>query len=80
MPGHNYHDTRFFSQLNKLKVGDFIYLGDLQGKNYPYVVYDKYKVKPDDFECLKPKKTYDLTLITCDNTNEKRFIIKAQKY
>lgn len=78
--GHNYHDTRFFSRLNKLKVGDFIYLGDLKGKNYPYVVYDKYSVKPDDFECLKPRKSYDLTLLTCDYTNEKRFIIKAEKY
>lgn len=75
--GHNYNDTRFFSKLDKLKKGDTVYLGDLNGLNYKYVVYDKYKVQPNDFECLKPMKKYDLTLVTCDNSNGKRLVIRA---
>ena len=77
--GHNYNDTRFFGKLNKLTNGDTIYLGDLNGQNYQYVVYDKYKVEPNDSECLKPMKKYDLTLITCDNTNGKRLVVRASR-
>lgn len=77
--GHNYNDTRFFSKLDKLSKGDSIYLGDLNGHNYQYMVYDKYKVEANDFECLKPIKKYDLTLITCDNTNGKRLIVRASR-
>ncbi len=77
--GHNYNDSRFFSKLDNLNKGDSIYLSDLNGKNYQYVVYDKYKVQANDFSCLKAIKKYDLTLITCDNTNGKRLIVRASK-
>lgn len=77
--GHNYNDTRFFSRLKELKKGENIYLTDLEGKNYQYRIYDKYKVEANNFECLKAKKTYDLTLITCDNTNGKRLVIRASR-
>ncbi len=77
--GHNYKDTRFFSELNQLKKGDKIYLSDLNGQEYEYVVYEKYKVNPEDMECLKPNRMYDLTLITCDDSNQKRWIVKASR-
>lgn len=77
--GHNYNDTRFFSRLNEMQIGEKIYLSDLGGKNYQYIIYDKYKVKSDDFESLKSQRTYDLTLITCDNSNGKRLIIRASR-
>lgn len=77
--GHNYNDTRFFSKLDKLNEGDTIYLSDLVGRNYKYIVYDKYRVQPNDFECLKAKKKYDLTLLTCDNVNHKRLVVKASR-
>lgn len=77
--GHNYEDHRFFGNLHKLQVGDTIYLEDLTGIFYRYTVYDKYKVQPDDFNCLKAQKTYDLTLVTCDNLNAKRLVIKASR-
>lgn len=77
--GHNYKDTRFFSQLDQLKKGDKIYLSDLNGQEYRYVVYEQYKVNPEDMECLKPNRTYDLTLITCDNSNQRRWVVKASR-
>lgn len=77
--GHNYNDTRFFSKLDKLDKGDTIYLGDLNGQNYQYIVYDKYKVEANDFACLKPVRKYDLTLVTCDNTNGKRLVVRASR-
>lgn len=75
--GHNYEDDRFFSKLDELERGDLIFLSDLGGQNYKYVVYEQYEVKADDFECLKANKGYELTLITCNNTNGKRRVIKA---
>ena len=77
--GHNYDDNRFFGNLNKLKKGDTIYLEDLMGNKHQYRIYDKYKVAPNDFECLKAQRKYDLTLVTCDNLNDKRFVIKASR-
>ncbi len=77
--GHNYDDSRFFGRLNELKEGDSVYLQNLNGENYRYIVYDKQKVQPDDFECLKANRKYDLTLVTCDNLNNKRLIIKASR-
>ena len=76
---HNYDDNRFFGNLNQLKKGDSIYLENQNGKQYQYIVYDKYKVAPDDFKCLQPKRKYDLTLLTCDNFNQKRLVIKASR-
>ena len=77
--GHNFDDNRFFGNLNQLKKGDTIYLEDQNGAKYQYRVYDKYKVNPDDFECLKATKKYDLTLVTCDNLNQKRLVVKASR-
>ena len=77
--GHNYEDDRFFGNLNQLKKGDTIYLEDLKGTKYRYLVYDKYKVTPDDFSCLTANRKYDLTLVTCDNVQQKRLIIKASR-
>ena len=62
-----------------MKKGDKIYLSDLNGQEYEYVVYEKYKVNPEDMECLKPNRMYDLTLITCDDSNQKRWIVKASR-
>ena len=77
--GHNYDDQRFFGNLNQLKKGDSVYLESQNGTQYQYIVYDKYKVAPDDFKCLQPKRKYDLTLLTCDNFNHKRLVIKASR-
>ena len=75
--GHNYNDSRFFGKLNRLKNGDEIHISDLNGKKFIYCVYNKYEVSPNNFECLKSIKDYELTLLTCDNVNNKRLIIKA---
>ncbi len=77
--GHNYDDNRFFGNLETLKNGDSIFLQTLAGENYRYIVYDKQKVQPDDFKCLEANRKYDLTLVTCDNLNNKRLIIKASR-
>ena len=77
--GHNYNNDKFFSKINQLQPNDEIYIYDTSGIKYTYQVQENYEVKEDD---LSPITNYDknektLTLITCNNLNNNRFIIKA---
>ena len=77
--GHNYRNSRFFSKVPKLEVGDIIELTDLSGRKLSYEVYDKYTVDPTDVSCTTQltngKK--EVTLITCTNDSKQRVIVKA---
>jgi sortase A len=78
--GHNYRNTRFFSKVPNLEMGDIIEITDLTNTTVQYYVYDKYTVVPDDTACTSQKtdgKT-ELTLITCTNDGTKRIIVKAR--
>lgn len=78
--GHNYEDDRFFGRIDELINDDEIIIEDNFKNKYVYIVYDKYEVENND---LSPIDEYDknsctLTLITCNNLNKKRIIIKAK--
>ena len=79
--GHNYRNTRFFSKVPNLKVGDTINISDLSGETLKYSVYDKYTVDPTDVSCTSQltngKKI--VTLITCTNDSKQRVIVKAKE-
>lgn len=78
--GHNYRDTRFFSQVLNLVNGDLIELTDETGKTVKYSVYDKYEVSPDDVSCTSQLTNgkREVTLITCTNNSKMRVIVKAR--
>ena len=77
--GHNYNNDMFFSNIDKLQNGDEIYIYNNNGFKYIYKVLEKYEVKENDLSPIynynKNEKT--LTLITCNNLNNNRIIIKA---
>ena len=78
--GHNYNNDKFFSKINLLNLKSEINIYDNIGKKFTYFVYDNYEVKDND---LSPIFKYDLdscilTLITCNNFNNNRVIIKAK--
>ncbi len=79
--GHNYRNTRFFSKVPNLVVGDIIEISDLTGRTLRYAVYDKYTVDPSDVSCTSQltngKKI--VTLITCTNDNKQRVIVQAKE-
>lgn len=77
--GHNYNNNRFFSRLDELEFKDKIIIVDLENREYVYTVFDMYEVDENDFSCLENSKEYELTLLTCNNSNKKRRIIKALK-
>ena len=77
--GHNYDNGMFFSDLNKLKINDKIVIYDNSDYKYTYTIYKIYEVNEND---LSPIYDYEdnkneLTLITCNNLNNNRIIVKA---
>lgn len=78
--GHNYNNNQFFSLIYKLKKEDKIYIYDLNNHEYVYSVFANYEVKTDDLSpiYLYNKNQCELTLITCNNLNNNRIIIKAR--
>ncbi len=75
--GHNYNDNRFFGKINELELKDKIKLINLEGQEFEYIVFDKFETTDDDLSILKGSKNYELTLLTCNNSNKKRIIVKA---
>lgn len=77
--GHNYNNNMFFSNIDKLQKDDEIYIYDNNGFKYIYAITENYEVKENDLSPIynynKNEKT--LTLITCNNLNNNRIIIKA---
>ncbi len=77
--GHNYRNTKFFSKISTLEIGDIIEITDLSGKTIKYKVYDQYVVEPTDVECTSQHTNgrREVTLITCTTDSKHRTIIKA---
>ena len=59
------------------RIIDKIKLISLEGQEFEYIVFDKFETDDDDLSILKPTKNYELTLLTCNNSNRKRIIVKA---
>lgn len=79
--GHNYDNRLFFSKLSSLSSNDIIYIFDNNGFKYVYLVYNIYEVPSSD---LSPVLNYEqnekiLTLVTCNNFNNNRIIVRAKQ-
>ena len=77
--GHNYDDNRFFSKLHELSIGDSINIFDSNGNLVTYYIYEKYEILASDTSCTS-QNTFgkkEITLITCNNKNKNRLVIKA---
>ena len=78
---HNYRNTKFFSKVPTLVVGDTIQLTDLTGRTITYSVYDKHTVDPNDTrdtsQLTGGKK--EVTLITCTDDSKARVIVKCKE-
>lgn len=77
--GHNYNNKQFFSQIDKLEINDKIIIIDNFNNEYNFSVIKSYEVKSDDLSPIYTNisNDYELTLVTCNNMNNNRIIIKA---
>ena len=78
--GHNYDDNRFFSKIKKLKNNDPIVIHDTAGNALTYYVYSVYETSFNDTTCTNQDTNgqKEITLVTCNNTNGNRIIVKAK--
>lgn len=79
--GHNYNNSMFFSNLSLLNKNDEIYLYDNSNNKYVYTIFNLYEVHESDLSPIFDynQSSKELTLITCNNINQNRFIIKAKQ-
>ena len=79
--GHNYDDNTFFSNLHKLNIGDEINIYDSSGSFGKYFIYNKYETDKKDTSCTSQDTNgnKEITLVTCNNFNGNRLIIKAME-
>lgn len=79
--GHNYINKNMFHNLKKLTIGDEIFLSTNKTGTLTYIVYDIYKVYPNETECLSQNTNgkKEVTLITCTSDSKKRIIVKARE-
>ena len=79
--GHNYNNSMFFSNLDKLSINDKVFIFDNIGEKYVYNINKIYEVNDTDlspiFDYEKDRKI--LTLITCNNNNLNRIIVRAKQ-
>ena len=77
--GHNYRNSKFFSKVPTLSVGDIVEIEDLSKRTLQYEVYDIHTVDPKDrkdtTQYTNGKK--EVTLITCTNDSKQRYIVKC---
>lgn len=78
--GHNYKNGQFFGKLKNLTIGDNILLLSSKGSAQMYKVYNMYIVDETDLSCTNQETNgkIELTLITCDNDNKKRLVVKCR--
>lgn len=78
--GHNWLNTKLFSKVPYLEVGDTFDVIDVDNNSVTYRIYDKYLVYPDDTECLNQNTNGKriVTLITCTNDSSQRYIFHAE--
>ena len=77
--GHNYNNEKFFSKLNNLNLGDSIKIYDTDSNFLEYIIVEKKEVNSNDTLSVIKNNNINkqITLVTCNNSNNKRIIIKA---
>ena len=78
--GHNYRNGRFFSNNNKLSVGDKINIKDNTGTELTYTIYQKFQTTEQDtsFYTRNTNGKAEITLSTCTDDSKARIIILAR--
>lgn len=77
--GHNYGNSKYFSKLSNLVIGDIVKVMDTKGNDVSYKVYAKNVISEDDSSCTSQmtdgKK--EVTLITCTANKSERLAVKC---
>ena len=77
--GHNYRNGLFFSDNEKLSMGDKIYITDQTGTTIEYEIYNIYETDPSEAEYMRRDTNgkREISLSTCNDDSSKRLVIWA---
>ena len=78
--GHNYNNGLFFGKNKRLKIGEKIYITDLEGNRVEYTIYNKYTTPESDTSYItrQTEGRTEVTLVTCDATGKNRLVVCAR--
>ena len=79
--GHNYRNGQFFSNNDKLAIGDKIKITDPTGTQITYTIYDMFYTEEGDASFMRRDidiNTREITLQTCNEDSSRRLIILAK--
>ena len=79
--GHNYLNGQFFSDNDKLSIGDKIKITDPYNETVTYTIYNMYYTTANDVSFMYrdiPLDTREITLQTCNENSTQRLIIWAK--
>ena len=78
--GHNYRNGKFFSDNEKLSVGDKVLIKDATGREVSYTIYQKFQTSEQDtsFYTRNTNGVAEITLSTCTDDSKARIIILAK--
>ena len=79
--GHNFRDGRFFSNTDKLSIGDKIYITDLSNRRLEDKITKKYITDANDFSYAvrDTKGKREISLSTCTDDVSGRLVIWAEE-
>ena len=79
--GHNYRNSTFFSNNKNLKIGDVIYITDMEGLRVKYTIYNIYTTSSSDFDYANRDTggKREISLTTCTNDVNARLVIWAKE-
>lgn len=79
--GHNFRDGRFFSNNDKLSIGDKIYITDLSNRRVEYKITKKYITDANDFSYAvrDTNGKREISLSTCTDDVSGRLVIWAEE-
>lgn len=79
--GHNYRNSSFFSNNDKLTEGDIIEITDQKGTTIKYEIYKMYETTVDDAEYMHrdTEGRREISLSTCTDDSSARLVIWAKE-
>lgn len=79
--GHNYRNGTMFSNVDKLKNGDYIYITDTTGRKVRYQIYNIYRASgsESDYIARNTNGKREISLSTCTDDSKARTIVLAKE-
>ena len=74
-------NTMFICLYRSFKINYIIYYNVINCQLIEYIVFDMFEIEPNDSSCMSQNTNGEkiITLLTCNNVNGKRLIIKAKE-